>query len=271
MPSSRTRKGWKLMLGRVALTKDQVADLTLIQGLDRKDLERILQGLETTKRPPLSQAGLRHLINDALPPEKQAGAPEVGEALTRVLLGLGGLHLRGVAGLDELLDALGSDLHEEWADHRARIERWNGIRPFLAEMLNLDSVRRTVQALDVCYEYANLLASVYRDRPAKMTPRATEVFKGRVENIVDETALVTLFSQGGETLIAQWPERDLARASIGKSDLFELTMVDTGEAVIPSFRKVPREPIPDELWEEIQRVKAAYSDLEADDVDGDEG
>jgi hypothetical protein len=79
-----------------------------------------------------------------------------------------------------------------------------------------------------------------------------------------------LFSQDGETLIAQWPERDLARAAIGKSDLFELTMTDTGEAVIPSFRKLPRAPIPDELWEEIQRVKAAYSDLQVDDVDGDD-
>ena len=27
---------------------------------------------------------------------------------------------------------------------------------------------------------------------------------------------------------------------------------------------------PDELWEEIQRVKTAYSDLQADDVDGDD-
>ena len=258
------------MLGRVALTKNQVADLTLIQGLNRRDFERILKGLKAAKRLPLSQAGLRHLINDALPPEKQAGAPEVGEALSRILLGLGSLHLRGVAGLDELLDALGSDLHEAWADHRARIERWNRIRPLLAEMLNLDSMRRTVSALDACYEYTNLLATVRRDRSAGTIPIATETFKGRVDNISDGTALVTLISQDGETLIAQWPERDLAKASIGKSDLFELTMTDTEEAVIPSFRKVSRAPIPDELWEEIQRVKAAYSDFQVDDVDGDD-
>ena len=75
-------------------------------------------------------------------------------------------------------------------------------------------------------------------RPVKASPVAREVFTGRVDNISNGTALVTLFSQDGEVLIAQWPEQDLAKESIGKSDLFELTMTDSGEAVIPSIRKI---------------------------------
>jgi hypothetical protein len=106
--------------------------------------------------------------------------------------------------------------------------------------------------------------------PAKARPIATEVFRGRVDDIIGGTAVITLFSEDGEPMTARWPEQELARESIRKGDLFELTMTDTGGAVIPSFRKVSRRPIPDDLWEEIERIKAAYSDLRTDDVDGDE-
>jgi hypothetical protein len=107
-------------------------------------------------------------------------------------------------------------------------------------------------------------------RRVKTQSVAKEVFRGRVDSIIDGTAFVTLFTQDGGQMSAQWPERDLAKESIGKSDLFELTMTDTGSAVIPSIRKVSRRPIPDALWREIERVKAAYPDLQAEDVDGDE-
>ncbi len=145
------------MPGQFALTKNQVADFTLIQGLERKDLERVLKRLKSTKLPPLSQAALCHLINDALPPEKRTGSSEVVESLGRVILGLGSLELRGITDLQGLLDDLDSDLREVWADDQSKIERWNRIRPLLAQIPSIDSVRMTLKALDVSYEYANLL------------------------------------------------------------------------------------------------------------------
>lgn len=74
----------------------------------------------------------------------------------------------------------------------------------------------------------------------------------------------------GETIAAQWPEQDLARKSIGRGDLFRWTLTDAGDAIRSSFRKVPRKRSPDDLWEEIKKIKAAYADLLVDDVDGDE-
>ena len=145
------------MPGQFALTKNQVADFSRIQGLERKDLERVLKRLKSTKLPPLSQAALRHLINDALPPEKRTGSSEVVESLGRVILGLGGLELRGFGDLHGLLDDLDSDLREVWADDQSKFERWNRIRPLLAQILSIDAVRMTIKALDVSYEYANLL------------------------------------------------------------------------------------------------------------------
>ena len=91
-----------------------------------------------------------------------------------------------------------------------------------------------------------------------------------MDQISDGVAFVTMFSEDGETLVAQWPERNLARESIEKSDLFELTMTDSGNAVVASFRKIQREPIPEELWAEIQKIKEAYTNLLAEDGDGDD-
>ena len=66
---------------------------------------------------------------------------------------------------------------------------------------------------------------------------AQEVFTGRVDNISDGVAFLTLFPKDEEPLAAQWPAGDLAKKSIGKSDLFELTMTDSGKAVTSSFQK----------------------------------
>ena len=65
--------------------------------------------------------------------------------------------LRGFGNLHGLLDDLDSDLREVWADDQSKIERWSRIRPLLAQILSIDSVRMTIKALDVSYEYANLL------------------------------------------------------------------------------------------------------------------
>ncbi len=135
------------MPGQFALTKNQVADFSRIQGLERKDLERVLKRLKSTKLPPLSQAALCHLINDALPPEKRTGSSEVVESLGRVILGLGGLELRGFGDLNGLLDDLDSDLREVWADDQSKIERWNRIRPLLAQILSIDAVRMTIKSV----------------------------------------------------------------------------------------------------------------------------
>jgi hypothetical protein len=97
---------------------------------------------------------------------------------------------------------------------------------------------------------------------------AEEVFQGRVDNIADGLAFITLFPNDGDILIAQWPENDLVKESIGKSDLFELTMTDSGEAVSHAFRKIPREPISDDLWEKVEKIREFYRDLVTKDDNG---
>jgi hypothetical protein len=142
------------------LTKSQIADLGLIQGLSDRDFTRILKRLKAVKQPPLGPSGLNDLIRSALPTDRQAtGSNIVVDTLTGVLLGIGGPLVRGLVDLEGYFDAISSDLEAEWGSEPSKIERWNQIRPLLVEMLRADAVRTTVKALDVSYEYANLLQS----------------------------------------------------------------------------------------------------------------
>jgi len=113
-------------------------------------------------------------------------------------------------------------------------------------------------------------ADAHRRKHQTRAPRcvAREVFVGRVDNIRDGIAYLTLFPESDEPLAAQWSAEELARKAIGKSDLFELTMTDTGKEIIPTLRRTPRQPIPEELLTEIQKLREAYSDLLTDEADG---
>jgi hypothetical protein len=108
-------------------------------------------------------------------------------------------------------------------------------------------------------------------RSRQRMPReiAREILTGRVDNVRDGIALVTLFPKNELPFTAQWAAKELARRSISKSDLFELTMIDTGFAVIQSFRRLKRKPIPTELLAEIESMKEAYAGLLTGESDGD--
>jgi hypothetical protein len=99
------------------------------------------------------------------------------------------------------------------------------------------------------------------------TEAPSELFRGRVDNIRDGIAFVTLISREGDTLVAQWPAQDLAKAAIGKDDLFELTMTDVNGQVASSFRRLSRKLIPDDLWKEIEELRVAYAHLLDDQGD----
>jgi len=107
--------------------------------------------------------------------------------------------------------------------------------------------------------------------PQKRTSTQTvlkERFQGRLDNIRDGVAYVTLFTSEGKKLAAQIPVKDLAENHIGKSDLFELNMIENHGSFRMRFRKIDRDPIPDDLWKEIQQLRTSYADLFKDDEDG---
>ena len=79
--------------------------------------------------------------------------------MLRLLVGIGIARSRGVATLDELLDSLEHDLKEAWAGQSDKLEGLSTLRSNLFKILTQHYVRTVVKAIDVSYEYANLLQS----------------------------------------------------------------------------------------------------------------
>jgi hypothetical protein len=152
-------------------------------------------------------------------------------------------------------------IHRDWASpvhaDRASLIEWR------SEIFPQLEAKVLARKLALAFEFWNSEASID-------SILAQEVFPGRVDNIQDGIAYVTLFPDDGDVLVAQWPEKDLVKESIGKSDLFELTMTDSGVSVSHSFRKTQRKAISDDLRQEVERIRAYYADLLTKDGNGEE-
>lgn len=142
---------------RLDLSESQVADFAIIQGLSRNSLEAILKKLRTAKQPPLSPPALHRVLSEALSPSIKADADAASQALVRVILGLGSVYVRELDDLEGILASVGESLHESWSDDKTKLAGWERVRPLLAELFKLDSVRTTMKAVDVSYEFANIL------------------------------------------------------------------------------------------------------------------
>jgi hypothetical protein len=153
-------------------------------------------------------------------------------------------------------------IHRDWASQfrilRAVHSDWRAIE-----------THSLLEAKALARELGYVFIFRHHGRPRQAVV-AQEVFQGRVDNIADGIAFITLFPVDGDILIAQWPENDLVKESIGKSDLFELTMTDSGESVSHAFRKIPRDPISDDLWEKVEKIREFYGDLVTKDENGEE-
>ncbi len=145
------------MSERSILTGEQVSHFDRILSLDPRDFAKILRRLKAVRQFPVSPSGLRDLIGNALTSEKRSEEGNAIKALANILMGMGTVVSRGMTEIESYLDAIRADLKAAWASEPAKIERWDRIRPPLVEMLSTKPVRTTVKALDIAYEYANLL------------------------------------------------------------------------------------------------------------------
>ena len=157
------QQGLPFMPRRLVYSDEQIADLGAILGIDRRHFEAVLKKLRSTKQPPLSQPALGRLISEALLTVKEPEASKTqdlmdrSEALARFILWLGGLCSRNLENLEDLLEGLETDLQDEWIEDPGKLKNWHQSRPHLAELLKLESVQIATKALDISYEYANVL------------------------------------------------------------------------------------------------------------------
>jgi hypothetical protein len=139
------------------LSDGQIADFETVRALGPKNLEAILKKLKAAKHPPLSQPALRRVMGEALSSKDEADRSASSNALSRVILGLGSVYVRELDDLERILASVDESLREFWSSDKAKLTEWEKARPLFAELLKLDSVRTTMKAVDVSYEYANIL------------------------------------------------------------------------------------------------------------------
>jgi hypothetical protein len=140
------------MATSLRLYPQQVADLQTITSIDRDLLQRVLNHLCGLTSELLRPKQLRSEISSVLSDNE-----ENVEAVTRQLLSfhslIGQIRLAPSEIISAVTNSLATD--EKWSDES--LAAWREREGIIRDLLSLDSVRIVAKALDLSYEYANLL------------------------------------------------------------------------------------------------------------------
>ena len=136
---------------------DLLAGLAVLRKLGPDVIDRLIAELSKLDPAPLSPKHLRPAIKQAL-----EGGTENLEVILRQLLGLYSLCRESNLNATKLVEGLHEALEKvqnspEWDDSAK--SKWRALEPKLTKLLDIDNVRIVVKALDLTYEYANLLQS----------------------------------------------------------------------------------------------------------------
>lgn len=134
---------------------DQLSDLAAIRDLGHEVLGAITEQLAQIKPTPLQPAELRKALKDAIPDNDLAA-----NALLRQLISLYHLQWQRRLKPQEILDGLAHALKRAPADtgwDEPNRKEWQELQPQLLALLDIEQVRTVVKALNLGYEYANLL------------------------------------------------------------------------------------------------------------------
>ena len=107
--------------------------------------------LQSAKAIPLTPRELRHEIGTF-------AEPEATEAIAQQLFGIGLVCRRRKRSPAVVLDALTRGLQRaDW--DASELEKWESVKPALESLLALPALRVLVKAVDMSYDYSNLLDS----------------------------------------------------------------------------------------------------------------
>ena len=141
------------MATSLRLARQQIADLKTIAGIDGDSLQRVVDHLRGLKESPLQPKQLRGEISSILPESKEAV-----DVIMRQMLGLHGLIGQMRLGVDEVFAGLLAGIESadpKWSSEE--IAAWKDRESQVRELLSVDAVRIVAKALNLSYEYANLL------------------------------------------------------------------------------------------------------------------
>lgn len=130
---------------------EQLRDLATVRDLGEELLQKVidkLSSLDTAIKPSEIQQGL----DDVLPDR-----PDEVRALMNVLMSLYTLRRQRDLDEKELLEGLHNGIVTSGAWNAKELSRWKDLEPFLLKLFSSSTLWSVVKALDLSYDYSNLL------------------------------------------------------------------------------------------------------------------
>ncbi|MEW6378343.1 MAG: hypothetical protein AB1611_01915 [bacterium] len=140
---------------QLKLRKEQIEGLSFIRDLGASKIREIIEKLSSLDPSPLRPSALYNALNDIL-----SNSFETNIILNQ-LMSLYTLRRRRDLKVQDLLEGLlyGIKTGEPpWTDEQ--ISRWEELNPDLQNLLTIPNVWTVVKALDLSYDYTNLLQNV---------------------------------------------------------------------------------------------------------------
>jgi hypothetical protein len=137
---------------QIQLNKSQLVDLKAILDLGPEVVGRVVHRIEQLEPAPLAPAELQTAIREVV--ENQSAA----DSILKQALSLASLQRRRKLDAGEVIAGIRHGLRttaSPWDS--AMLERWGAIEPSFRALISSSKVQTTAKALDLSYDYANLL------------------------------------------------------------------------------------------------------------------
>ncbi len=140
------------MAGQLSLTKNQISDVLAICGLPLDSIKGVLDTVVQAKVAPLHPDHVRRAL-----PETEKRADEI-QSLLRLSLGLISLQRHTDLTAEIILDMIGASFSRgSEAESAFDPKKWKARRPLLATILANDRFQTISKALELSYDYMNIL------------------------------------------------------------------------------------------------------------------
>jgi len=139
---------------RISLRREQLRDLSILRDLGDKTIQSIvdrLSGLDSAIKPSEIMQGLSDVLPDR---------PNDVNVLMNLLMSLVTLRRQRNLTVEGLLEGLNNGITSSGAWKDKEFSDWKFLKPDLLRLFSLPSVWTVVKAMDLSYDYSNLLQNI---------------------------------------------------------------------------------------------------------------
>lgn len=131
-------------------TRHQLADIKRLCSLETSVLDRVKGRLELLSQPLMKPQQLLAEVSKEIDSQD-------AEKLVRQLLALQGIVRQSGLSVDEVFNGVKKAIEQQGGEVELSVGDWGRIEPVLKSLVNLKGVRIAATAIELAYDYANLL------------------------------------------------------------------------------------------------------------------